>query len=143
MAPLIRSPAAVRPWQHVLDPLHGYILLAEALVEKGATYAKAWNFGPDKDCQITVQSLVEHLAKHWDSAVSWEYASGVQPHETASRYLDSTLARTQLDWKPCWSLDECVHHTVFWWKSFLRSADMRRETLRQIELFESITVEPA
>ena len=134
--PLIRSPQAVRPWQHVLEPLHGYMLLAEKLVTDSMAYASAWNFGPDEESHVMVQVLLERLAMLWGVPVSWKRELGEQPHETSCLHLDSTRARTQLGWRPVWTVDEALEQTVNWWREQSRGADLRAKTLSQIELFE-------
>jgi CDP-glucose 4,6-dehydratase len=139
--PIVRAPQAVRPWQHALDPLCGYLLLAQKLAKDPDAYASAWNFGPDAASHVAVQLLLEKLIVLWDAGAAWERAPGRHPHETSCLYLDSSRAREKLDWHPCWTLDTALEQTVAWWKAQQSGADMRAETLRQIELFETVTPE--
>ena len=135
--PLIRSPQAVRPWQHALDPLHGYLLLAQKLAENPGAHASAWNFGPDEESHVSVKQLLEKLIVLWDGDAAWECMPGRHPHETAFLFLDSSRARSVLGWHPRWTLDVALEQTVIWWKARLAGADMNAETLRQIRRFET------
>jgi CDP-glucose 4,6-dehydratase len=139
--PFIRSPQAVRPWQHALDPLCGYLMLAQKLAENPKAYASAWNFGPDEAGHISVRQLLEKLISLWGGDASWECAQGVHPHETTCLCLDSSLAREKLGWQPHWTLDTALEQTVAWWKAKQSGADLRSETLRQIKLFETALME--
>lgn len=128
----IRNPASIRPWQHVLEPLSGYLMLAERLVEQGAGYAEAWNFGPrDEDCR-PVSWVVERLAQHWEGRLRWESASGVQPHEARSLRLDSTKAMRRLGWKPRWDLGTALDSIARWHKSHRAGAAAREAVLQQV-----------
>ena len=135
--PLIRSPQAIRPWQHALDPLYGYLLLAQKLAENPGAYASAWNFGPDEASHVSVQQLLEKLIVLWGGDAAWELMPGQHPHETACLFLDSSRARTVLGWHPHWTLDAALEQTVAWWKAKQAGADMKAETLRQIKHFEA------
>jgi CDP-glucose 4,6-dehydratase len=139
--PFIRSPQAVRPWQHALDPLYGYLLLAQKLAGNPGAYASAWNFGPDDASHVAVQQLLEKLIALWGGDAAWESATGNHPHETSCLYLDSSQAREKLGWHPRWTLDAALEQTVTWWKAQDSGMDMRAETLRQIDLFETVTPE--
>jgi CDP-glucose 4,6-dehydratase len=135
--PLIRSPQAVRPWQHVLDPLCGYLILAQQLAETPKLYASAWNFGPDEESHVTVRCLLEKLGLFCGGAVEWDRLPGSHPHETACLRLDSTQSRRALGWHPCWTLNTALEQTVAWWKVRQAGGDLRAETLRQISFFET------
>jgi CDP-glucose 4,6-dehydratase len=139
--PFIRSPQAVRPWQHALDPLYGYLLLAQKLVGEPEAYASAWNFGPDEESHVCVQQLLEQLTALWGGNVSWEGSHGEHPHETTCLFLDSSRARKELGWHPHWTLDVALEQTVAWWKAQQTGANMQNETLRQIQLFENALME--
>lgn len=127
----IRSPRAVRPWQHVLEPLSGYLALAERLYAEGAAVAEAWNFGPSEEDVQTVQWIVEHLASR-RPGLSWTHDASPQPHETGYLKLDSSKARVRLGWKPRWRLQAALDKTLDWHEAWRRGDDMRETTLSQI-----------
>jgi CDP-glucose 4,6-dehydratase len=131
----IRNPGAVRPWQHVLNPVGGYLLLAERLWED-ASFADAWNFGPDETDARPVSWLVEHVAALW-GALEWEVSAEHGPPETAVLKLDSSRARARLGWSPRWTLDESLPTIVEWYKAYGEKRDLRRLTLEQIEAFSA------
>lgn len=110
----IRNPESVRPWQHVLDALSGYILLAERLWEDPPAFAEAWNFGPDESRQWTVRAVVDRLAAEWGSAAEWLEAAGAGAPEQPALAIDSTKARNRLGWRPSLTLDEALAWTVAW-----------------------------
>jgi CDP-glucose 4,6-dehydratase len=129
----IRNPKAVRPWQHVLEPLSGYLLLAEKLAKQGSKYAGAWNFGPrDKDAQ-PVERLVKQLCAQWGEGVEYAIAKGEQPHEAHYLQLDSNKARRQLGWQPRWDLNEAVEKVVEWTRAYQQKADLKKVCQKQIE----------
>lgn len=130
----VRRPHAVRPWQHVLEPLHGYLILAQALASGNG--AEAWNFGPSEDDMVAVGHLLDRLAAYWGSGASWSVDGKEHAHEAQNLRLDSTKARTRLDWKPVWSLDEALRRTAIWYRTWLTGADMRRYCLDEIESFQ-------
>lgn len=129
-APLeIRSPNATRPWQHVLDPLAGYLLLGQRLLEGRREYADAWNFGPDSDGNCTVQQVLDGLREHWPKA-TWCTSNAKQPHETTLLRIDSTKARCRLGWKPVWNLSVAVSITAHWYRAYFDQArTLSREQL--------------
>ena len=135
---VIRSPGAVRPWQHVLEPLSGYLCLAKALFEEGAVYAEGWNFGPfDADAR-PVHGVVEGLVQAWGGAASYRVdAVGAALHEAHLLKLDISKARARLHWRPRWDLDTCLASIVAWHRSYLAGSDMRAVTLGQIASYES------
>ena len=127
----IRSPGAIRPWQHVLEPLSGYLTLAERLFLGGAAFAEPWNFGPaDEDAQ-TVGWIVEHLALR-NPGMTWHCDTSSQPHEANYLKLDSSKARTRLMWKPRWCLPTALDKTVAWHQKWRSGQDMRATSLAQI-----------
>ena len=135
---VVRHAGAVRPWQHVLEPLHGYLMLAERLAEGGADGAGAWNFGPaEKDTQ-PVGAVVERLVAHWGESAGCTLApSGpTGPPEAGSLRLDSSLARARLGWAPVWNLDEGLEATVAWYRAYQQGQDLRRFSLMQIEAYQ-------
>lgn len=128
----IRNPASIRPWQHVLEPLSGYLMLAERLVENGAQFAGAWNFGPrEEDCR-PVSWVVERLAEHWDGGLRWETAPGTQPHEARSLKLDSSKAMRRLGWRPRWDLATALASIARWHRAHRAGGDARAAVLDQI-----------
>lgn len=117
----IRSPAAVRPWQHVLESLSGYLLLGQHLLAGDAAAARAWNFGPAAQDACTVQAVLEKLQSHWPQ-VAWRTSAGAHPHEATLLQLDSSLAQERLGWRPVWALDEALLHTAQWYRAWLGDA---------------------
>lgn len=132
----LRNPQAVRPWQHVLEPLAGYLILAERIVA-APRLADAWNFGPgDNDCQTTGE-VADRLCRAWSAPAGWQAEQTDFPHEAGLLRLDASRARQQLGWQPRWSLDAGLAATIAWHKAWLAAADMRAFTLQQIENYNS------
>lgn len=136
---VIRSPEAVRPWQHVLEPLSGYLLLAQKLasdVEAEAEMAASgWNFGPAESDAQPVEWIVERMASRWGPDTSWKVERG-GPHEATMLKLDCSKARNQLGWQPILELDETLDWLVDWYKAQVQGEDMRELTLAQIESYQ-------
>lgn len=133
----VRYPQAVRPWQHVLEPLRGYLMLAERLFHEPQAYAQAWNFGPQPNDAISVAELLGQLACRWKQ-VQW-HAVPAEPiwHESSWLHLDCSKARQLLGWKPCWTLAQAVDATVDWYRAVIEhSADARELTLRQVTQYQ-------
>jgi CDP-glucose 4,6-dehydratase len=128
----IRSPWAIRPWQHVLEPLSGYLLLAQALFQKGAEYAEAWNFGPEDSDARTVEWIVRRLCDLWKGGGRFELDDQPQPHEATYLKLDCSKAKSLLDWRPRWGLEHSLERIVEWNLAYSGGEDMREVTLRQI-----------
>ncbi len=133
----IRSPNAIRPWQHVLEPLSGYLLLAERLHLHGQLDAEGWNFGPREEDARPVQWIVEHLCETWGAAASWALQPGAHPHESISLKLDTSKARQRLQWTPRWSLETALTKITEWHQSWLKGHDMRAVCLNQIHQYGS------
>jgi CDP-glucose 4,6-dehydratase len=133
---LIRSPYAIRPWQHVLEPLSGYLLLAQRLYENGCDYAEAWNFGPYDSDARPVQWIVESLCAAWSGAKGYEIDKNPQPHEATYLKLDCSKAWARLGWHPTWSLQEALGKIVEWNLAHLRGDDMYKMTVAQIAEYE-------
>jgi CDP-glucose 4,6-dehydratase len=127
----VRNPASTRPWQHVLCPLGGYLLLAQALWES-AEHATAWNFGPSPEDAWPVGRIVRCVADLWPGGISCSEDEGPHPHEAARLQLDSSRAREQLGWEPAISLQEGLKATVEWYLALRDGQDMRVATLAQI-----------
>lgn len=132
----IRNPGALRPWQHVLEPLSGYLVLAQHLVHRGAQAAQAWNFGPRDFDTRPVSWLVEHMVRSWGPGASWEIEDSAQPHEATHLKLDCSRAHSQLGWLPRWDLARTIDAIVAWHRAHQEGRDMRAFTLAQIEEFE-------
>ena len=115
----IRNPQAVRPWQHVLDPLHGYLMLAQKLYEEGPSFASAWNFGPNISNLQPVRWIVEKTASMWGPTARWEIDQGEQPHEDRTLQLDWSKAAQQLGWRPQLSLEDALAMSIDWYRHFL------------------------
>jgi CDP-glucose 4,6-dehydratase len=130
---LIRNPGALRPWQYVLDPVLGYLLLAERLVRDGAAFAEAWNFGPAAASEVAVERVVRGLVDRWGGSARWEAGAGRHPHEAAYLRLDCSKATERLAWRPLIGLEPALELTVDWYKAQQRGADMREFTLHQIQ----------
>ena len=120
---VIRSPEAFRPWQHVLEPLGGYLLLGAKLWKEGPRYAGAWNFGPREDEEWTVEKVVREVIHLWGRG-SYGIDGHGQPHEASRLKLDCSKARLQLNWKPRYSLKQSLDHTVSWYKKFYSGASV-------------------
>jgi len=132
---VIRSPHAIRPWQHVLEPLSGYLLLAEKLYTQGVAYAEGWNFGPADEDAKPVQWIVEQLTQQWGEGASWQLDGGKHPHEAHYLKLDCSKAKMRLDWQPRWHLGHTLEMIVAWQQAWLAKQDMRSFTLKQIEQY--------
>ena len=131
----IRNPGSIRPWQHVLEPLSGYMLLAERLWGDPKRFAGAWNFGPRDDDARPVSWMVDRLASRWGNGASWRLDERPQPHEAAYLKLDISKARAALGWIPRWSLESALDRIVDWHQAYLRGEDLRKACLQQIEAF--------
>jgi CDP-glucose 4,6-dehydratase len=127
----LRNPSAVRPWQHVLCPLSGYLLLAQALCES-STYARPWNFGPDPRDARTVEWVVRQVSALWPGGVPWEIDRGEHPHEAPLLELDSSQVRSQLGWFPPLDLEAGLKATVDWYMVWREGQDIRELTLEQV-----------
>jgi CDP-glucose 4,6-dehydratase len=134
-AVVVRHPGAVRPWQHVLEPLSGYLSLAERLYENGAGFDEGWNFGPSDSDARPVRYLVSELGRLWGETAKWRCAETKQVHEANLLRLDSSKARARLGWIPRWGLDETLSNTVEWYKAFYFGGDVNALTLAQIQSF--------
>lgn len=134
---IIRNPLATRPWQHVLEPLSGYLILAQALYEQGPSFASGWNFGPwDKDNR-SVQEVVDLLISHWGKTARWEKEASEQPYEAHLLRLDCSKARTQLGWMPKWSLETATQKIVQWQKAYQAKENMQEVSIAQINQYMS------
>ena len=121
----IRSPYAIRPWQHVLEPLSGYLNLASHLFQYGVKYAEAWNFGPDDNDAKNVQWITNKICKIWGENAAYKVDSTPQPHEANYLKLDCSKAKAELSWTPRWNIEKSLSCIVDWNKAFLKGEDMR------------------
>ena len=130
----IRNPAAVRPWQHVLDPVLGYLRLAERLVLGGKSFSEAWNFGPAAASEVSVRRIVDDLVALWGRPACWEQDDGDHVHEASLLKLDCSKAAARLDWRGLVGIDRALRLTVDWYRAAAHDgADMRALSLAQIE----------
>lgn len=134
----IRRPRAVRPWQHVLEPLNGYLILAEKLWSKDSRYAEGWNFGPMDEDTRPVSWIIEKITSLWGEGARWEQDNAQHPHEANFLKLDSSKARTLLAWQPKLDLETAVTWVVDWYKGYHTKQDMRIFTDQQIGRFEQL-----
>jgi CDP-glucose 4,6-dehydratase len=132
----IRNPHAIRPWQHVLEPLSGYLVLAERLHEHGQREAQAWNFGPQDADARPVQWIVERLCQLWGAQAAWALQAGDHPHEASHLKLDISKAQQRLDWAPRWNLSTALSHITEWHQAWLGGADMRALCLQHISIYQ-------
>lgn len=134
----IRNPISTRPWQHVLEPLSGYLTLAQNLHEKNIQFAESFNFGPtDYDC-VPVKELVSVAAKIWGEGAGFEIDSGNHPHEAGLLKLDSSKAYFRMGWKPTWNLKISIEHTLNWYKHYHnKTQELEKFSLLQIEKFHA------
>ncbi|HAG73178.1 MAG TPA: CDP-glucose 4,6-dehydratase [Gammaproteobacteria bacterium] len=132
----IRSPQAVRPWQHVLEPLSGYLMLAEQLYSNGASFAEGWNFGPSDDDSRTVSWIIERMAE-MRKDINWQCDEAPQLHEANLLKLDSSKARRQLNWQPVWRLQTALQKTLEWHEAWRNAEDMQAVSLAQINDYQS------
>lgn len=135
---VIRNPHSTRPWQHVLDPLSGYLLLAEHLYNEGQCFAEGWNFGPNDDDARPVQWIVERMAQKWGPGATWQLDGGSNPHEATSLKLDISKAKKRLGWQPRWDLSTALEKTAAWHQAWASKVDMRAKCLQQIAEYQHI-----
>ena len=134
----VRSPNAVRPWQHVCEPLQGYLMLAEQLYTKGKEYAEGWNFGPDDEGATTVSWLVDYMCKKWGQGASWGHDPDVYPHEANYLKLDCSKAKARLGWRPRLKVSTALDWTVEWYRNSLNGADVKNMAEQQIVRYQGL-----
>lgn len=133
----IRNPNSIRPWQHVLEPLSGYLLLAQKLFEERAGYAEGWNFGPNDEDAKPVQWIVDSLIQVWGDGADWILDGANHPHEAHYLKLDCSKAKARLKWQPRWKLVEAIEKICVWHKAHLANSDMQAMCIYQIKQYES------
>lgn len=134
---VIRNPQAIRPWQHVLEPLSGYLTIAEKLYQQGPAYAESWNFGPNDEDAKPVQWIVEQLTQNWGEGARWILDQSKHPHEAHYLKLDCSKAKARLDWQPRWQLAKALEKIIDWHKAHRSGADMHQFTLDQIADYQT------
>ena len=132
----IRNPRAIRPWQHVLEPLSGYLELAEKLYANGQAYAEAWNFGPVDQDAMTVEWIVKRLCEKWGGVAAYEIDSRKHPHETNTLKLDCSKAKEKLGWRPRWKLEKAIDSIIEWTKAYHEKQDVKEVCLKQIQEYQ-------
>lgn len=135
---LIRQPHAIRPWQHVLEPLHGYIMLAERLLAAGVESSHSFNFGPGDEEPWSVERIANKLAALWGDGATWTIDSVPEMHEAHLLRLDSSRANTELGWRPRLGIERALEWTLDWYRGWQQGADMQQVTLDQVSKFESL-----
>ena len=135
---VIRSPHAIRPWQHVLEPLSGYMLLAEKLWESGPDFAEGWNFGPNDDDAKPVGWIVKKMTEQWGDPATWETDDRKHPHEAHYLKLDCSKAKSRLGWYPRWNIEKALGEVISWQRAHLAGKNMRDITLAQIKDYENL-----
>jgi CDP-glucose 4,6-dehydratase len=142
----VRHPHAVRPWQHVLDPLCGYLTLAEKLWQNPERFSESWNFGPNESEAVPVSAVLERLKELWGPGISWRIDDGAHPHEAQYLKLDCTKAKAELGWEPQWNLNSALEATVKWYKAYQSSQahqDVRSVAQEQIRSYQAMLSLPA
>ena len=135
MPVIIRNPQAIRPWQHVCEPLSGYLNLAQKLSKNGSAYAQAWNFGPSDNANKTVSWIADYVQQKCTSSLSWTTSQEDNPPESQILKLDNSKTRTYLEWHPILSVDQALDWTVDWHQAWLKKQNMKEFTLNQIQNF--------
>lgn len=133
----IRYPNASRPWQHVLEPLYGYLQLAQFLFLYPNDYAQAWNFGPDENEVKSVDWIIQEIQLLWGETLNVQYERTPKLHEASLLKLDSSKAKISLNWKPSWNLETALRHTVDWYRAYQENKDMYIKTKNQINQYIS------
>jgi len=134
---MIRNPLATRPWQHVLEPLSGYLILAQELYERGSAFDSGWNFGPDDKDNRSVQEVIDLLIAGWGESAEWVKEGSEQPHEANLLKLDCSKAHSQLGWLPKWNLETATQKIVEWQKAYQAKKNMQEVSLAQINQYMS------
>jgi CDP-glucose 4,6-dehydratase len=135
---LIRNPSAYRPWQFLLEPLRGYLILAERLTQGGPRFASGWNFGPADPDVKPVSWIAGELVKLWGDDAAWTLDNGAHPHEAHALKLDATKASAALEWRPVLPLEQALVWIVEWYRAHLEGKDLQQVTLKQIERYEAL-----
>ena len=133
---IIRNPSSTRPWQHVLEPLSGYLVLAQELFQNGDDFAEAWNFGPnDEDCK-PVSWVLEKMVSLWGDGGSWKIDKNNNPHEAGFLKLDCSKSLKRLKWVPKWNLQYTLKSIIDWHKAYLNNGDLKKQCLMEISNYQ-------
>lgn len=136
---VIRNPQATRPWQHALEPLSGYLVLAEHLWNHGQDFAQGWNFGPRDEDVRPVEWILNHMVETWGAGASWQLDPNPQPHEARYLKLDISKARARLHWSPTWDLETTLARIINWHRAWLRGEDVQARCLDEIKAYMAAT----
>jgi len=135
---IIRNPLSTRPWQHVLEPLSGYLVLAEQLYNQNSDFAEGWNFGPtDNDCK-SVGWILDKMVEKWGLGASWELDKNNNPHEAGYLKLDCSKAAMKLGWYPKWHLEQSLDKIINWHQNWLAGKNMQEQCLKEIKAYQSV-----
>ena len=138
---IIRNPLSTRPWQHVLEPLSGYLVLAQRLWQDGKAFAQGWNFGPkDDDCQ-PVQWILDKMVHFWGKGAYYEIDKSQQPHEANFLKLDCSKAATHLKWHPQWRLEYTLEKIITWHRAWLEGKNMKNHCLEEIKDYMQVALQ--
>lgn len=137
---VIRNPNAIRPWQHVLEPLSGYLTLCEKLYSVGAAYAEGWNFGPDDRDSQNVEWITNKICALWAAGAAYKVDAAPQPHEVNYLKLDCSKAKSMLNWHAKWTIEKALKEIVAWTKEYQNNADLRQTCIHQINDYFNIEV---
>ena len=133
---IVRNPLSVRPWQHVLEPLSGYLVLAQNLYLNGDIFSEAWNFGPnDEDCK-SVSWILDKMVSYWGNGVSWNLDKKNNPHEANFLKLDCSKASNRLKWNPKWNLNKTLSMIVNWHHIYMKGGDIKKQCLNEINEYK-------
>ncbi len=135
---VIRSPHAIRPWQHVLEPLKGYLLLVEKMWENGPEFSEGWNFGPNDDDAKPVEWIINKMTGQWGDGATWKKDDREHPHEAHYLKLDCSKAKSRLNWHPRWNIEQALEQIIAWHRAYLAGENMREITLAQIRDYENM-----
>ena len=138
---VVRNPNSIRPWQHVLDPLSGYLQLAQKLYTEGVPYAEGWNFGPRDDDAKPVEWIVKKICNKWEPVLTYQIKQGHYEHETNFLKLDCSKSRQKLGWSPRWNLDHAIDKVLEWTKAYMNQQSIRDICLQQIEEYSNTQAE--
>ena len=133
---LVRNPTATRPWQHVLEPLAGYLMLSQKLIEQPENFSEGWNFGPNEEDAQPVSMLTDIMANSWGEGAQCRMDKGDHPHEAQYLKLDCTKAKNLLQWEPIWRLERALNETVLWYRAWHQNKNMNEFTINQINAYQ-------
>lgn len=131
---IIRNPNSTRPWQHVLEPLSGYLILAQKMYNHPGNYNGSWNFGPNKQDIKPVSWILNKMIREWPNS-SWQLETSMQPHEADLLQLDNSKSRLKLDWRPVWDLSNTLNKILEWHKAWINKESMQAVCLKEIEMY--------